>query len=264
MEKFSNLNENVKKYAGNQILRNKINDIIEETLSVKVDGEVNEDVSIAGKEELVESLNKFITSKIIKTKIDEINNFKVTPALQEKEVTEILVKKKVNFDAYNENGMGKIIDQYYDNDWIYIVEKNDINYPVKREQISKIYETGEWTGDEDQQAWLEDLKSKVEMIEEETEGKLKLESVKGHDAYLGPYANVNVEGKSYKIWTTEYEGVLWIDNFVVDNTSNESLSPGYQGTIDEIVDVINTYIDAEEIGLMENSKNNNENNEEIQ
>jgi hypothetical protein len=112
MKKFSEKNENFKKYAGNQVLRNKINDIIEETLSIKVNGEDNSNVSITGKEELVESLNKFVTSKIIKSKIDGLKEFKNTPRLQQKEVTEILVEKLVDVEIDGEKGTGKVIDQY--------------------------------------------------------------------------------------------------------------------------------------------------------
>lgn len=140
MKKFSQNDDKVKKYAGNQVLKNKIDEIIEETLSVKIDGESNKNAIIIGKEELLESLNRLISIRILESKIDELNKIKNTPLLQKNESVEIIVNKNVEFDSFNESGEGKVVDQYFDNGWIYIVEKDGINYPIKKEQIISINE----------------------------------------------------------------------------------------------------------------------------
>jgi hypothetical protein len=103
----------------------------------------------------------------------------------------------------------------------------------------KLNETGEWSGDEDDVAWMESLQNTVNTIATETGGKLKLIDVRGFDKYQGPYAIVNIEGKRYKIWTMEDQGVLWIEDFPYDNTSGEGTKAGFEGTVPEIVNVIN-------------------------
>lgn len=103
----------------------------------------------------------------------------------------------------------------------------------------KLNETGEWSDDEDDVAWMEQLKNAVILIATETGGKLKLIDVKGFDKYQGPYAIVEIEGKKYEIWTLEEQGVLWIEGFPYDNTSASYKIAGFQGTIPEIVNVIN-------------------------
>lgn len=81
MKKFSESKTDDKKYAGSQVLKNRINDIITETLLVKVDGLVDENVSICGIDELVEKLHTFVTSNVMKSGIDEIKKIKNNPIL---------------------------------------------------------------------------------------------------------------------------------------------------------------------------------------
>jgi mannose-6-phosphate isomerase-like protein (cupin superfamily) len=103
----------------------------------------------------------------------------------------------------------------------------------------KLNETGEWSGDEDDVAWMEELRKAIELIATETGGKLKLIDIEGFDKYQGPYAIVEIDGKKYNIWTLEEYGEMWIEDFPYDNTSGEDKKAGFEGTIPEIVNVIN-------------------------
>ena len=108
----------------------------------------------------------------------------------------------------------------------------------------KLNETGEWSGDEDDVAWMEELRNVVTLIATETGGKLKLINIKGFDKYQGPYAIVEIDDKKYNIWTLENYGDLWIEDFPYDNTSGKGNRAGFQGTIPEIINVINNTGDA--------------------
>ncbi|MCK9445492.1 hypothetical protein M0Q50_01195 [bacterium] len=83
MKKFTEIdNSNIKKYAGNQVLKNKINDIIKETLSLNVNGVNDNSVSIDGTDELVEKIEKFVTANVLKSGIDKIKSFKINPVTE--------------------------------------------------------------------------------------------------------------------------------------------------------------------------------------
>lgn len=121
---------------------------------------------------------------------------------------------------------------------------------------NNLNETGEWVGDEDDTAWLELLKSEVQKIENATDGKLKLIDVRGFDKYQGPYAIVDIQGSRYKIWTAGDSAnlLLWIDDFMVDNTSREGMRPGYMGTTDGIIEMLNNKLNETQLNETSNSK----------
>ncbi len=103
-------------------------------------------------------------------------------------------------------------------------------------------ETGEWDdSDESMTLWKSNLEDSVRRIEDETNGKLKFVSVHGFDAYQGPYAIANIEGKNYKVWTMtdDSNDGLWIDGYKVDNTSGEGKNPGFQGNPYDIAEMLN-------------------------
>jgi len=82
MKKFTeNINENVNRYAGNQIIYNEINNIINETLTPMVNGENSDKVSLIGNGNLVKELSKIVENEIIKTKIGVLENFKKNPMM---------------------------------------------------------------------------------------------------------------------------------------------------------------------------------------
>lgn len=105
------------------------------------------------------------------------------------------------------------------------------------EPFNAINETGEWNdGDDNLVAWKKQLENDIKHIENATDGKLKLKSIHGFDAYQGPYAWVSINNKPYKIWTDS--SMLWIEGFPVDNTSDQGKFPGFLGYVDDIVEML--------------------------
>lgn len=120
-------------------------------------------------------------------------------------------------------------------------------------RIKKILETGEWSSDVDLQyvknhpedtceecEWIKRLKEHIDYIinEVEAEGvKISLRDIQGFDIYTGPYAKVNIEGEEFKVWTTE-NNELYIEDFIIDNQSEEGNNAGFVGNIYDIVDAI--------------------------
>lgn len=105
-------------------------------------------------------------------------------------------------------------------------------------EAKALQETGEWSGDEDDIAWMESLRKEIDEISVGSNGRLKLIDIKGFDKYQGPYAIVDIQGKKYKIWTMEDEQ-LWIENYPVDNTSGEGKNAGFQGNAFDIIEMLN-------------------------
>lgn len=104
-----------------------------------------------------------------------------------------------------------------------------------------INETGEWDeGDENMVAWKQKLESDLRSIEDITDGKLKFISSHGFDAYQGPYAQVRINGRTYKVWTVNDGNPddLWIEGYPLDNTSGDGKLKGFQGTMDDIIDML--------------------------
>jgi hypothetical protein len=120
--------------------------------------------------------------------------------------------------------------------------KTELKQMLGLRENGGLNETGEWAGDEDDMAWIDALESEVQKIESETAGKLKLIDVRGFDKYQGPYAVVNINGRNYKIWTIgsgHEPDLLWIENYPVDNTSEEGANAGFMGTSESISNMLN-------------------------
>jgi len=80
MKRFTdNQNEKQNHYSGDQKLYNEIYNLIEETLTPKMDNEDSDKISLLGKETLVKELSKIVENEIIKTKIQVLESFKKTP-----------------------------------------------------------------------------------------------------------------------------------------------------------------------------------------
>ena len=120
--------------------------------------------------------------------------------------------------------------------------------------LNLIKETGEWDEhDKEMVMWKNGLENEVKRIEQEFPEQVEIESVRGFDKYQGPYAYVKIGDGFYDIWTTGegYEQmILWIDGFVIDNTSSEGGRPGYMGTTDQIIEMLREYFGT----LNENKK----------
>lgn len=104
----------------------------------------------------------------------------------------------------------------------------------------KLNETGEWD-DEDEELiyWKDELRKELTTVVQKTNGKLKLLDVRGFDKYQGPYAIVEIDGRRYKVWTTD-EKRLWIEDYPVDNTSSSTTKAGFEGNISDIIQMLNT------------------------
>ncbi len=86
MKKFTeNINENTNHYAGDMKLYNEIYNMIQESLSPKMDGEDSDKVSLIGQDDLVKELSKLVENQIIKSKIKILESYKGNPnIIQEK------------------------------------------------------------------------------------------------------------------------------------------------------------------------------------
>jgi len=120
-------------------------------------------------------------------------------------------------------------------------------------RIKKILETGEWSSDVDLQyvknhpedtceecEWIKRLKEHIDYIinEVEAEGvKISLRDIRGFDKYQGPYAQVSIEGRTFKFWTSE-NNELYIENFIVDNQSEDGNNAGFVGNMYDIANTI--------------------------
>jgi hypothetical protein len=94
MKKFTeSINENVNRYAGDQKIYNEINNIINETLVAKMNGEVSDKVSLIGQDNLVKELSKIVENKILKTKIDMLEEFKKNPNMIQEKISDNPIKE---------------------------------------------------------------------------------------------------------------------------------------------------------------------------
>ena len=93
--------------------------------------------------------------------------------------------------------------------------------------------------EEDHHTWIKELDSKLDLVKKSVEPKIYFDitDIRGFDKKKGPYAEVVINGDEFKFWTTETDK-LWIENFVVDNTGILGFRDGFQGTVDEIIDII--------------------------
>jgi hypothetical protein len=127
------------------------------------------------------------------------------------------------------------------------IDLKDTNPPVDSDKKlffdEKLNETGEWDESDDEMvSWKEHLYNSLKLISQYTEDKFSIIDVKGFDKYRGPYGLVKINGKNYKIWTTD-DDLLWIEDYPVDNTSSEGESAGFKGNVDDIINLINDNYD---------------------
>ena len=120
----------------------------------------------------------------------------------------------------------------------------------------KLYETGEWSRGIDWQFVKDNPDDEsdesliilsLEDILNNIKNKLKdknifiIKDIRGFDMYQGAYAIVKIFDKTYKIWRTDADD-LWIDDFPIDNCSDQGKNSGYEGMIYEIIDLLNNII----------------------
>lgn len=125
--------------------------------------------------------------------------------------------------------------------------------------VMKLNETGEWSKDvdwnyvkdnpdakDDCSLWIKALEDDLMKIKDmlSTNIKLEINSIRGFDMYQGPYAWITINnGKiqdKFKVWTME-DIELWIEDFPIDNTSDDNNNAGFRGLPIDIADVINDH-----------------------
>ena len=117
----------------------------------------------------------------------------------------------------------------------------------------KLFETGEWSRDvnwqfvkdnpdnrSEEANWIRSFESKLRTIIHHLENPdiFKIIDINGRDMSQGPYATVKIFNRTYKMWTTQDDD-LWIENFPIDNTSEEEKLPGFEETPYGIVRLLN-------------------------
>lgn len=112
----------------------------------------------------------------------------------------------------------------------------------KGDKFKVLNETGEWVGDEEQEAWAEHLDDILKyMGDAYSEFKYIPNPVRGFDNYQGPYGYIQFKGKKYKVWTKdEYEygpKAIFIEDFPYSNTGPNELD-GYIGSAMSIFDEV--------------------------
>jgi len=135
-------------------------------------------------------------------------------------------------------------DEYGERNWVHPPPGTEHSpyddYLESKKSKRSLKETGEWSGDEEDRAWMDALQAAVLGISAEVP-EFQFLSVHGFDKYQGPYARVSWRGATYNVWTLgDYDGDdrLWIEDFPVDNTSYGGNLPGFSGTWDEIADML--------------------------
>ena len=280
MEKFS-LNENINqdKYAGNDVLRNKINNLIIETLSAKVDNTLNSKVTINGADELVEELHKYISSRIINARIQKLIEFKNNPTSWKmidtiKKEPTLNINENVKFEAFDVINEGVIVNRKYTDvsltegkDWIYYVETVNGVFPIRDYHVTKkVNEDIFWANDinlkyveEHPEAddkisnSIKNLKKEIDNISNNIpNSRFETMDIVGVDN--NPCGIVKIDGVQYNMFQVN-EINFCIENYIIDNTSSNGFKPGYNGTANEIAEIINISTVVPEKKVEENKIN---------
>jgi len=129
----------------------------------------------------------------------------------------------------------------------------------KIKTYKQLFETGEWSRgvdldyvlenpdcESDECLMIKDLHEKVLLIKQNlNDDKIFIiNDIRGFDIYQGPYANLKIFDKNYKMWIASdiSDDMLWIEDFPVDNTSQNGQNPGFMGYITEIANLLNEII----------------------
>ena len=171
---------------------------LNESAAGMVKKEINKDKpEEAPKEEKV-ALEKRVTKAVIKGKKPESKNAKMPEKTAKKVVKEIdnkimneseERKDKEERLASLKTQLEKDKDQLAA-DEIEAIEKEIADLEAELFEKEKLNEAGEWDdNDEDMQLWLEGMRDSAEELAKEVNGEVK--TVKGFDAYQGPFAIVS-------------------------------------------------------------------------
>ena len=122
----------------------------------------------------------------------------------------------------------------------------------------KLFETGEWSRDvnwqfvkdhpddnSEEAVYIKNFFNDLKILIKRLNNKdiFKILDIRGLDMNQGPYATVRIFNRTYKMWNTQ-EDDLWIENFPIDNTSEEGKLPGFQESKYQIAELLNDINDA--------------------
>jgi len=136
----------------------------------------------------------------------------------------------------------------------------------------KLFEAGEWACDVDwdyvknnpdddseESGYIKAMENLLNEIIDFLDNKnvFKIVDIRGFDLYQGAYGIVKIFGRNYEIWGMDnYE--LWIEDFPIDNTSDDHNKPGFKGGTYEIYEMLNDINkNGGDINLYKNSKKYN-------
>jgi hypothetical protein len=115
----------------------------------------------------------------------------------------------------------------------------------------KLFETGEWSSNvswqyakehpdeqNEEVILINTLQEKIESIIRLLNEKsiLILNDIRGFDMSSGPYAKVTIFGRNYRIWIDEVYAFLFIEDFPISNTDDNS---GLVGDSYDIAELLN-------------------------
>lgn len=171
--------------------RNIIN-VLNESAAGMVKKEINKDKPEEAPKNKKVALEKRVTRAVIKGKRPESKNVKMPKKIAKKVVKEELepgTKKSIEDQIANLqdylNNTPEIADDEKE-----AIEKEIADLEAELFEKEKLNEAGEWDdNDEDMQLWLEGMRDSAEELAKEVNGEVK--TVKGFDAYQGPFAIVS-------------------------------------------------------------------------
>lgn len=85
---------------------------------------------------------------------------------------------------------------------------------------------------EEESLWIKLLENLILKVKSllNNENDLEIIDIKGFDLYRGPYAIVNIKGKIYNIWTTEFNNIIFVEGFHND----------FKGSPEKLANIINS------------------------
>jgi hypothetical protein len=146
------------------------------------------------------------------------------------------------------------------NDMMADLERQNLDLPNDKKAVNKIQnaldvkkahekkfgkgsmnETQEWLDGDENVDLKETLKKNIEPITNLLAPGIAffIKEIKdSNNIEKGPYADVKIQDKTYKVWLMEGDE-LYIENFPINNTAEPEIIPGFIGNQEEIADVIN-------------------------
>jgi len=124
MKKFTeNTNEKTNQFAADQKIYNDLYNMIDETLTPKMNGDISESISLIGKEDLVKELTKIVENDIRKTKIFVLEKYKKQPSIirennDAEDVLSTLINESLAQEKTGYDPMEHYIKEYFSGSYL--------------------------------------------------------------------------------------------------------------------------------------------------